>query len=149
MLFQISPDWITDPKTKKQYLILSTDNLKYDEVQQVCHNLGAFLPEPRNHDENQFLDDLGSHMFALGMTDKKKEGTWVYETDGAEVTLDSWIYNEPNGKRIDNCALMIRDHRDYSEHTNQWLDYSCSLGSVFGSSPKSVVCQRNTGMCIL
>ena len=153
MLFHIPPaDWSTDERTGKQYLVLDTDHFKYDVIQQVCHNHGGFLPEPRDQGENLFLDSLGTEMFALGMSDRLEEGRWVWESDQTPVTGRGWIWDEPNGGSSNNCAVMTRTR--YSQHaghrTDGWIDYNCDSREDFGrGTPKSLICQRNTGMCTL
>ena len=149
MLLQISPDWITDDRTKRQYLVLDIDHLRYDELKQQCHNHGAILPEPRNETQNLFLDKLGSHKFALGMTDRVEEGTWVWESDGTPVTWFKWWGNyhpnEPDGGSAENCAFM------FSIGYGPWLDYNCSKPrhKPRQGARNSLVCQRNIGMWTL
>ena len=65
--------WITDARTGKQYLVLDTDDIKHDQVQQQCHIHGGFLPEPRDEKDNQFLDSLDTDTFLLGLTDSAVE----------------------------------------------------------------------------
>ena len=152
MLLQISPeDWVTDGQTGKQYMVLNTDNFKYDEIQQMCHNHGGFLPEPRDQRENLFLDSLGTEMFVLGMTDRLQEGRWIWESDQTPVTWTGWIFTEPNGGSSANCAVMTGTR--YSQHeghrTDGWIDYNCNSREEFGrNTSKSLICQRNIGRFI-
>ena len=146
-------DWITDGQTGKQYLVLDTDDLVYDVIQQVCHNHGGFLPEPREEEENSFLDSLDTDTFALGMTDRKVEGQWIWDSDGSPVIGMNWIewssgVNEPNGGTNQNCALMIRqaEIHEGGHIPDGWADYPCNSSDNLRSLPKNLICQRNPGM---
>ena len=132
---------------------METDDLTHDDNQQVCHNHGGFLPEPRDEGENQFLDSLDTEMFLLGMTDRDVEGQWIWQTDGSIVTWFRWVQwtdrsQPPNGGSQQNCALMLRGQgSEFSGHTtDSWADYTCGSDNYFRSRPKSLVCQRNPGM---
>ena len=147
-IFQMSPvNWVTDTRTGKQYLVLDTDHLVHDDLQQVCHNIGGFLPEPRDERENQFLDSLATDMFTLGMSDKLVEGEWVWDSDGSPVTWFRWI-GQPGGGTKENFALMVRKQfSDYAGYTSDgWLDYTTIANSRLRREPKSLICERPPGM---
>ena len=72
--------------------MLDIDDLVYEDNQRACHDLGGFLPEPRYEVENQFLDNLQTDTFALGMTDRDVEGQWVWDSDGSPVIWTGWIF---------------------------------------------------------
>ena len=134
-------------------MVLDTDDLVYDVIQQVCHNHGGFLPEPRDEAENTFLDSLGTEMFTLGMTDRDVEGQWVWDSDGSLVTWTKWVQYtgskpSPNGGDVENCALMMRNFNSQADgHTSDsWGDYRCGSTSFWNSKPISLVCQKNPGM---
>ena len=65
-----------DPRTKKQYAILSASKQNYDINEAQCAAIGMFLPEPRDEQENDFLDSLNPYMFVLGM--KLQTGQWRF-----------------------------------------------------------------------
>ena len=146
---------MADESTGKQYLVLDTNHLAHDDLQQECHNLGGFLPEPRNEQENTFLDSLGVDTFVLGMTDRDVEGQWVWESDGSLVSWTRWVQwiasnggipQEPDGGAREGCALMMRQtvsHRR-GHRPDGWIDFSCPY---LRSLPKNLICQRNPGMC--
>ena len=158
IIYVISPtDWITDGQTGKQYLVLDTDELVYDVNKQTCHNLGAFLPEPRDELENQFLDLLGADTFLLGLTDKVTEGQWVWDSDGSPVTWGSWITwanggSEPDGGVQQNCMVMARNWQsnEGGHRSEGWMDTNCQSPEIYRDIPKSLVCQRGEfGNCAL
>ena len=137
-----------------EYLVLETDDLVYEDNKQACQGLGGFLPEPRNEQENQFLDSLGADTFVLGITDKLVEGQFVYDSDGSPVSWAAWVqwvdYNvEPSGHRTENCVFMVREVRtdDAGYRSDGWADYICGSTSSQRSRPSSLVCQRDPGMC--
>ena len=133
--------------------MLDTDELVYDVNKQTCHNLGAFLPEPRNERENKFLDSLGANTFLLGLTDQVSEGQWIWYTDGSTVTWESWITwaddspREPNGVLEENCMVMARNWlSDKAGHRSEgWIDTACLSHENYRNMPTSLVCQRNPG----
>ena len=146
----ISPtDWITDGQTGKQYLVLDlAGDLVYDDNKQACHDLGGFLPEPRDERENQFLDSLCTDMFQLGLTDRDVEGQWVWDSDGSLVTWESWIWNEPDGGLNENCMVMARTWQtSKAGHRSEgWIDVLCqSELEYYTNFPKNLICQRNPG----
>ena len=121
----------------------------HDHLQQVCRSHGGMLPEPRSEEENQFLNSLGSDMFTLGMTDREKEGQWIWDSDQSPVNYSSWYLAQkkpaPNGGTYENCARMIRRYGGKKTKDNRadWDDYACYWRSRV---PKSLVCQRLPGM---
>ena len=126
--------------------MLDTDDLVYDVNQQVCHNHGGFLPEPRDEQENQFLYDLSTKTFTLGMTDRDVEGQWVWSSDGSSVAWLPWDVSktvtsaaEPNGGSSAGCAIMMRSYA-----LSSWADYPCASTAYFNTQPRSLICQRNT-----
>ena len=141
---------MTDERTGKQYLVLDIQDIKYNDNQQVCHNHGGFLPEPRDERENQFLASLDANMFLLGATDKLVEGQWVWDSDGSPVTWKNWVswtgsYSEPNGKGGENCVVMLQQYaKDRAGYRSEgWADIGCH--ALYSSVPTSVVCQRDPG----
>ena len=148
-LFLISPDnWITDERTGKQYLVLDTDDLIHDDLQQVCHNYGGYLPEPRDEHDTTFLDNLGTGAFPLGMSDTVTEGLWVWDSDGSPVTWNRWVMVEPNGGRKENCLLVLRQILSgHSGHrTDGWADMPCESSDGIRGFDTSLICERKSGL---
>ena len=141
------PDyWITDERTGKQYLVLDTDTLKHDDNQQVCHNLGGRLPEPRDELENTFLDNLGTGTFYLGMVDTAR-GQWVWDSDRSPVAWRNFIFDEPNRNPGENCAVMLRQmSSDRNGHRNDgWGEELCGRTIPARDQSLSLVCERSHG----
>ena len=145
-------EWVADPRTGKKYMVLETTTHDHDINQETCRNIGAHLPEPRDEQENLFLDSLGSDTFVLGITDEAVEGQWVFESDGSPLTWFSWMHythypERPNSGRNGNCAVMTRRTEDHlSGHRSQdWNDFSCNSNPYLEELPKSLICQKYTG----
>ena len=145
---------MTDSQTGKQYLVLDTDDLVHDVIQQRCHSYGGFLPEPRNEQENKFIHDLATGAFMLGMTDKQTEGRWVWDSDGSQVNWLNWvnwkdISDEPNGGDAENCAIMVQDFwNDLAGHkTDGWADHFCNSDEYVRTTSKAMklICERHPG----
>ena len=56
-----------DPRTKKQYQVLTASTQQYDVHKAQCAAVGMFLAEPRDELENDFIDTLNPDMYILGM----------------------------------------------------------------------------------
>ena len=133
-------------------MVQDIDDLVHDHNQQVCHNLGGFLPEPRDEQENTFLDSLGTSAFLLGMSDRGQEGQWVWDSDGSPVTWTNWdsidkggLTDEPNNAgRDEHCAKMFKQYRP---NTDSWNDVKCESTSNIRNGATSLICQRNPGLC--
>ena len=119
-------------------MALETDNLLHDYNRDTCLQLGGILPEPRTPGENQFLNNMGTDTFLLGMNDRETEGTWVWNSDGTPVRWFNW-YDPPSGGTIKNCAIMLRTLGNVGP---EWLDLKCGYEYDF---PISLICQK--GMC--
>ena len=138
---------VTDPRSKKQYIVLETSTLNHDVNQATCRNNGGYLPEPRDEEENLFLDSLGSDKFVLGI--RQVNGQWVFDSDGSDVNWKSWAswrdYNDP--PRGQDCVAMLRHHgNDWAGSRSQdWFDISCESNDYLNNLPSSLVCQKDSG----
>ena len=112
---------------------METTTLNYDSVTRMCRNIGAILPEPRSERERDFLRNLTSDNFLLGLRDTQTDGQWVWDSDGTALAWTSWLSGEPNGGTSENC---VRDRRDYD-----WHDVTCDYVSKVKTNI-SVVCEK-------
>ena len=95
----------------------------------ICQNSGGNLFIPRTKLENIALFELvsstdsicnfKSHVW-LGISDEIEENVWrqMYDNNTANNTF--FALNEPDGKRDENCAVMVRNEP-------RWHDMNCSL----------------------
>ena len=133
------------------YLVLSTTTLAHDHNRDLCLQHDGILPEPRSQKENEFLNNLGSEMFLLGMSDKDTEGRWLWDSDRTPVDYFNWgavpgAGQEPNGQRSQNCIVMMRN---FVSGGASWADISCASDYHLEAQTKSLICQKNGGMCKL
>ena len=102
----------------------------------LCTAQGGMLPEPRNQQENDFLNSMETEAFFLGTTDLAVEGRWVWDSDGSVLTWTFWKTAEPDAGTKQNCAIMLRNNN--AQYEEQWASEWCYLEK----RPKAVVCER-------
>ena len=71
---------MTDARTGKQYIVLETSTLNFDENIATCARYNAILPEPKTEEENNFLDSLDAETFPLGRK-------FIVNIDGQSLSL--------------------------------------------------------------
>ena len=142
-------DYVTDLRTGKQYIVLDTNTLNHDVNQATCSNIGGHLPEPKDEQENLFLDSLGSDKFVMGI--KQVQDEWVFVTDGSPVTWKSWVswrdYPDPPRGGSFHCVAMLRTHGTtwVGSRSQDWFDLPCESSSYLDNLPTSLVCQKYRG----
>ena len=91
--------------------------------------MGAKLVEIDSAEENQaIIDEIYARgyprqkkQFWLGLTDRRREGQWVYESTLKEPRFTNWAFWQPNDGGIfgrEDCAYIMTN--------TKWNDYSCS-----------------------
>ena len=110
-------NWVTDRSSGKQYVKLSTTVNRANDAARLCDGVGGILPEPRNSQENDFVNIiLGTSGFCfLGLTDTGAEGQWVWSSNGSTPAWSFWGGGEPDGGRDEHCAVHI-----YQRHLSNW-----------------------------
>ena len=106
-------------RTLKKYLVLDTTT---DVNLDKCKQHGGILPEPRSQEENEFLNNLNSDTFVLGMNNKETEGTsLVWDSDGTPVVYQR-KFDRPKSKELGFDQVCSLD-REYTETLDlqQWL----------------------------
>ncbi len=66
--------------------------------------------------------------FWIGLTDKLKEGRFVWTSTGEKPNYTYWNYNEPNGDEDGNdedCA-----HLETYQNERAWNDRSCDASGI-------------------
>ena len=71
----------------------------------------------------------------LGLTDTKKEKTFVWGSDQAEVTYSNWYGREPNNAGNEDC-VHIRPKK-----LSQWNDSKCGQKRS-SQGPNTALCQK-------
>ena len=68
----------------------------------------------------------------IGVSDTDTEGLWVSAKTKQITTYQPWLKGEPNGKRDENCVVML-----INTDAGQWNDDSCD-------KTKNFVCVKET-----
>ena len=116
--------------------------MAHDVNQDKCRQHGGILPEPRSQEENQFLNNLNTEMFVLGLSDVETEGSWQWDSDRTPVVYSNWLSGDGAGGRAENCVFMSRNFRNYDGF---WADFSCSSSAFMDARNKSLICQKTEG----
>lgn len=86
----------------------------------MCSKAGGQVASPRSAAENAALQELitaQNKAAFLGMTDSKKEGTFVYPS-GEPLVYSNWVSGEPNNAGgVENCVEMFTN--------GKWNDKNC------------------------
>ena len=69
----------------------------------------------------------------IGLSDKKKEGKFVWVASGVGYRYKNWKSSEPNGGRKENCVEMIAFNLKWK---GKWTDKPCERKKFF-------VCEKN------
>ena len=78
--------------------------MKWYTARKYCQDLGSKLVEIDSFEENQaILDEInekGYHrqkkQFWLGLTDRRQEGEWVYESTLETPRIQNWASQQPD-----------------------------------------------------
>ena len=125
-----------------------TKSFNQDIVSKQCEEKLAILPEPRNAEENAFINGLNTRMFKLGLTDRHNEGLWEWESDGTPVNYTNWAHGEPRKHDTsEDCVVMMRFWAlTKGDRPDQWADVDCNhdkFQSVLNrNESKHLVCER-------
>ena len=146
-------DWIKDRRTGKSYLVLSrgTRNFNHYQLQGLCYNHRARLPQPQDQMEDTFVSNLARGPYMLGMYDTRDRYAstrWVWEWQLREFTNVTWYnwrdggsYYSPRSDR--RCALMGRPAY------NGWIDFPCDGRTNpynYRITNITHICERSEGM---
>ncbi|XP_043913734.1 pulmonary surfactant-associated protein D-like [Protopterus annectens] len=115
--------------TSGKYIYSDGTNLPFSDAEAYCTNANSALINPKTQEENraaqQFAKKYDSLAY-LGVNDRMKEGTFVYQ-DGQRLTYTNWGSGEPNNyNNNEDCVTVSTD--------GEWNDVPCSL-------PYVVVCE--------
>ena len=119
--------------------------MAHDANQEICLQHGGILPEPRSQEENEFLNDLNTDMFVLGLSDVEIEGSWLYDSDRSTVAFTNWHPGQPRGGTGKNCAVM----RNFANGGAFWSDVPCLSDGDLNAFNMSLICQKTKGLCVV
>ena len=112
--------------------------MSWFEAMEHCKSRGAHLVEINSEEENAaIVDEIlnggeeKSSFFWIGLTDKRKEGTWKLASNGSKAVFLNWDRTyanrpEPNNyEGNEHCAFLRSGGCNGWDH-NAWADYDCS-----------------------
>ncbi|XP_068246671.1 uncharacterized protein [Palaemon carinicauda] len=105
--------------------------VQFLDAVRLCKAFGGEIATPRNPQEQEVVYQLaekssqlcakdGGALSWLGITDEIKEGEWMLRSNDTRITYFNWGKGQPNGKTIENCAVMKGN-----THKGQWADQQC------------------------
>merc|ERR1739848_766432 len=125
----------------KQYFLASAKKSHADAVAD-CKAKGAILFEPKSELTNTWVAELaleeGISGYWIGITDKKFEGKFVYQSDSKSIGYHWWDRRQPNNKR-NNCD-QDEDCVYASNGEGEWQDLCCK-------KEHSYVCEKPATHC--
>ena len=103
--------------------------MEWDRARKYCQDLGAQLVEIDSSEENKAIikeiERRGFHaqkkQFWLGLTDRRTEGKWVYESLLAEPLFENWAFGQP-----DDGGWFAEEDWAYIVTDSMWNDYNCN-----------------------
>ncbi|XP_040913951.1 CD209 antigen-like protein E isoform X2 [Toxotes jaculatrix] len=105
---------------------LSNKSGSWDKGREDCRHRGADLVVIDSPEEQTFLSRLTTEDTWIGLTDKQKEGTWIW-VDGTTLSVRYWQTPQPdNGDGHahlgeEDCVHFVQGADDL----NNWNDLSC------------------------
>jgi len=125
----------------KQYFLASAKKSHADAAAD-CKAKGAILFEPKSELTNTWVAELaleeGISGYWIGITDKKFEGKFVYQSDSKSIGFHWWDRRQPNNKR-NNCD-QDEDCVYASNGEGEWQDLCCK-------KEHSYVCEKPASHC--
>ena len=123
-------------KGKEYFVTYPDDKRNHAGAKQFCNRIGGKLFEP--YTTPQLNDDIliparikNTHWFWIGMNDRKKERSFVYESNGQRVCRENWLQGEPNNDGSgEDCVEMC--YGTCYPRAGQWNDRSCYEEKPFG-----------------
>ncbi|XP_041377129.1 macrophage mannose receptor 1-like [Gigantopelta aegis] len=110
---------------------VSTTMKLFDEARDICSESGARLivldTEEKNTAVSSYIrENIGVHVYFIGLTDKVTEGEYVWE-DGTIAGFMNWdIYEPSNIEGVEDCVLLIPEQGKWNDCTcSAWSEYIC------------------------
>ena len=102
--------------------------MNWYNAQRYCKGLGAKLLEIDSAKENRaIIDEINAKgfprqkkQFWLGLTDRRREGQWVYESTLKEPKFKNWAFLQP-----DDGGWPAKEDCAYIKTDTKWNDWSC------------------------
>ena len=115
----------------KEYFVTTPyERRNYAGAKQFCNRIGGKLFEPYTPQHN---DDIliparikNVQRFWIGIHEKNKTGSFVYESNGQRVCRENWQKNEPNDYGSGEDCVEMRDQTTSILIPGKWNDYFCN-----------------------
>jgi len=132
--------WIRKDKVSNCYLF-GTEAVSFDEAQRFCRENGGMLAEPRSNKQNRTINKMINNNrddtnYWIGLTDDRREGTFVWKSDNTEVSFSNWNKNEPNNMKDQEDCVVLRKTRSF-----EWNDVRCFNDGDAGAKTRAL-CQK-------
>lgn len=109
------------------------EGFNWENAQKTCESHDAHLVEINTEQEQVLLRaEVKKRLqpYWIGLTDKEKEGTWIWAKSRKEATFFNWRGSQPPRLRIGDCVSIM-------ETDGKWLNYGCDViiagGKAFGA----------------
>ena len=138
--------WTEDSWSDKAYAVLKTSTSTFAQDKDLCEEISGKLPEPRGTEDHDFLTNLHSHAFWLGMTHNQGEGHWRWLSDRSNVTWFHRSFVQVNttrqsGDTGDLCVLVVRDVSNHERPVWSVKDCSRANFSEITTFPRNLICE--------
>uniref|UniRef100_A0A671L442 Zmp:0000000924 n=1 Tax=Sinocyclocheilus anshuiensis TaxID=1608454 RepID=A0A671L442_9TELE len=115
--------FFSKPSATISFYYMSNERKSWTESSKDCLKRRANLIIINNREEQDFVkNNTVKREFWIGLTDIDVEGSWKW-VDGSNMTSGFWASREPNGGRVENCAVT---YLTKWPDLLGWLDVKCN-----------------------